>query len=451
MITIDDIEGDFYLRFENEFLSDVIDNYPTKVESLSSFLSTPVSNIMRMKRTGVIRCFHLRKLLTSMSIDKIKIYNELKMMKVGDRGIEIPIRLPLEYSAELAALIGHVMGDGTIDSYGSFEYANKDYTLIEKIKEYVYRVFNCTTYREIKVRKPNGIVFKLIYPAVIGRLLKKAGAPQGRKVIQVFDVPQWIKDSDYKIKSEFLRALFDDDGSVEKHGMITFTNSKRKNLRKYHDIYINSILSLLRDFGINSQARFVDRDDGNFKADIRITNLNNLEKFYKVIGFNQKERRSRLEEILLNPTRKYDKLGEGMIILYNILNETDNALTTEELSEGINRNLSMTRTYLFRLEKQDKIERVFPQRHKVKTLWKCKNKECKKPEIDSLYSLPEVLSDGPKTASLLSKRLDKNTSTIRRNLIKLKKEKIVKVIRRDSRGLWWGLARECQAAIPVQD
>jgi predicted transcriptional regulator len=439
MITIDDIDDDFYLRFENKFLCDVIDNYPTNVKNLSSFLSTPVSNILRMKRTGVIRYFHLRKILTSMFIDKIKIYNELKTMKVGDRGIEIAVRLPLEYSAKLAALIGHVMGDGTINSYGSFEYANKDYVLIEKIKEYVYRVFNCTTYREIKIRKPRGVVFKLIYPAVVGRLLKKSGAPQGKKVIQTFDVPQWIKDSDYKIKSEFLRALFDDDGSVEKHGMITFTNSKRKILRKYHDIYINSILSLLKDFEINGQARFVDRGDDNFKADIRITNLNNLEKFNKMIGFNQKKRHSRLEEILLNPTRKYDKLGEGMIILYNILNETDKALTTEELSESIDRNLSMTRTYLFRLEKQDKIERVFPQRHKVKTLWKCKNRECETAEIDSLYSLPGILSDGPKTASLLSERVNKNTSIIRRNLIKLKKENIVKIIRRDSHGLWWGL------------
>ena len=439
MITIDDIDDDFYLRFENKFLCDVIDNYPTNVKNLSSFLSTPVSNILRMKRTGVIRYFHLRKILTSMFIDKIKIYNELKTMKVGDRGIEIAVRLPLEYSAKLAALIGHVMGDGTINSYGSFEYANKDYVLIEKIKEYVYRVFNCTTYREIKIRKPRGVVFKLIYPAVVGRLLKKSGTPQGKKVIQTFDVPQWIKDSDYKIKSEFLRALFDDDGSVEKHGMITFTNSKRKILRKYHDIYINSILSLLKDFEINGQARFVDRGDDNFKADIRITNLNNLEKFNKMIGFNQKKRHSRLEEILLNPTRKYDKLGEGMIILYNILNETDKALTTEELSESIDRNLSMTRTYLFRLEKQDKIERVFPQRHKVKTLWKCKNRECETAEIDSLYSLPGILSDGPKTASLLSERVNKNTSIIRRNLIKLKKENIVKIIRRDSHGLWWGL------------
>ena len=239
-------------------------------------------------------------------------------------------------------------------------------------------------------------------------------------------------------------ALFDDDGSVEKRGMITFTNSKRKELKKDHEIYINSILTLLREFKINGQVRFVNRDDGNFKADIRITNLNNIEKFKDSIDFNQQRRRSRLNEILLNPIRRYDKFGEGMIILGNILNETDEALTTEELSKRIDRSLQMTRAYLFKMEKRDKIERVFPQRHKVKTLWRYKNKQCKTPEIDSLYSIPRILSHGPRTTSFLSKKLGKDVSTVRKNLMMLKEMGGVEVIRCDSHGSLWGLALEHQ-------
>ncbi len=435
-ITINDIEDDFYLRFERQFLSNLIDEGNVKIGNMSSFLSTPDSNIIRMKRTGIIRCSHLRKLIPLTNIELI--YKNLKAMKVGGRGIEVPVRLPIEYSTELAALVGHVMGDGTINSYGSFEYANKDYILINKVKDHTYDVFKCRIYREIQVKKPRGIVFKIMYPSLIGRILKIAGAPQGKKVTQVFDVPDWIKRSNPKTKSEFLKALFDDDGSVEIGNMLTFTNSKRKKLIKYHEIYINSICNLLQEFGINTQIRFRDQDD-NFKADIRITNLRNLEKFEENIGFTQKRRRSRLKYILLNPTRKYNKSGEGMKIIYNILEKSHRALTTEELSSEISRNLSMTRNYLFRLEKSGKIERVFPQRHKVKTLWKCKNKEYEIPLTESLNSIPEILSDGSKTSNLISEILNKDRTLVIKNLHKLKKQNKVKIIKRDSQGFWWGL------------
>jgi predicted transcriptional regulator len=431
IISIRQLDKNFFLRFNKKFVSDIID---TK-NNLEEILSTPKSNLRRIKQTGVIKLEHFVKLMELGKINESEACEHLIGLKSGDRGTEVRITLPINCDSHIAALIGHVMGDGTIHSDGSFEYTNKDYILIRKIKHYMKISFGCEDFRERIEERPTGQIFKIIYPSVIGRLLKIFGAPQGKKVDQVFDVPEWIKNGNHEIKSEFLKALFDDDGSVETKNILSFTNSKRKELRKYHEIYINSISKILNEFEINTQIRFVDRDS-NFKADIRITNLTNFEKFKKSIGFTQVKRKQRLDTALLNPTRKYNKLGEGKRIIHKILENSNKALTTEEISELIKRNLSMTRNYLFRLEKENLVERAYPQRHKVKTMWKIKGRECIVPHGDSLYSICDILSKEPSTAEEITKKLDRQVTTIRKNLRFLKSHKKIKSTKSGRSTVW---------------
>ena len=111
--------------------------------------------------------------------------------------------------------------------------------------------------------------------------------------------------------------------------------------------------------------------------------------------------------------------------------------------ENIKRfEILQSKTYLFRLEKDRLIERVFPQRHKVKTLWKCKGKKCEVPQIDSLYSIIDLLSKGPKSVGFLSRKLERDITTIRRNLRGLEAKKIVKIERYEKNAIWWKLDPE---------
>ena len=117
-------------------------------------------------------------------------------------------------------------------------------------------------------------------------------------------------------------------------------------------------------------------------------------------------------------------------------------MTTKELSEKINQVLSATRCYLFRLEKNGKIQRVYPQRHKVKTLWKVVGKEYNLvPVIDSLHSIILLLKNqGPLNSNKLSKKLNMGKGTINKNLRKLQIEGKLKIIYRNREGCWWDVA-----------
>ncbi len=441
LIKLKNLEDDFYIKLNTNFLKILIRKLEeTKQIRAHRFLQTPSCNIKRMEKNGVIRFEHLKKLSQVILIDEEEITKNIRKMKTGDRGIEIPVKLPIEVSLQLAALVGHVIGDGTINSYGAFEYTNSAKEVVEKVKEYIKFVFNYNCIKSRTERKTNTTVHKIIFPSVIGRLLKLAGAPQGKKVTQSFDIPDWIKKGDEKIKSAFLRALFDDDGSVNSGSIVEYINSKRKNLRKEHGVYMNSVAKLLSDLGVtNHYVRYVERGD-NFSAYVRITNLRYLELFQNKVGFCHKKRKERLIKYLKKPTRNYTKRGEGEEIILNLLRSK--IMATEEIALKINRVFSATRRYLYRLERKGKIERVYPQRHKVKTLWKVLGQEYKNiPKIDSLYSISLILERyGPLNSNKLSEILGKNKATINRNLNELQAQGKVRVIKSDINGYWWDLA-----------
>lgn len=105
-----------------------------------------------------------------------------------------------------------------------------------------------------------------------------------------------------KIKSLFLRGLFDSEGGVIGKNLdkrryacrwIHFSNSKRE--------IINAVSKLLEDFGIRHRIRSrVHSGFGSKKTqyEILIFRLENLEKFYKCIGFSIKRKINKLLEVI---------------------------------------------------------------------------------------------------------------------------------------------------------
>jgi len=123
----------------------------------------------------VIRFEHLKKLSQAIQVEDEEITKNIKRIKTGDRGILVPLKLPIKTSPQLAALVGHVIGDGTINRYGSFEHANSAIEVTNKVKNYVKLVFNCNLFRLRAEEKTNTIVNTIMFPSVVGRLLMLAG------------------------------------------------------------------------------------------------------------------------------------------------------------------------------------------------------------------------------------------------------------------------------------
>jgi len=195
-------------------------------------------------------------------------------------------KLPIFASEELASIIGNAFGDGYVSNQ-KFKYVNKRKELVIKVKENMRNVFGVNG-REfyIKNKKCYGIEF----PGVVGKLLIMVGAPNGRKTIQKTIIPAWIKRDDSGIKSNFLKTLFDDDGSVclgKYQKFITISFYKNKSIVSNLIKFLNELRELLKEKNVFASKVLYKKDYKDTQEfGFRIYGFENLKNFYENIGFD---------------------------------------------------------------------------------------------------------------------------------------------------------------------
>jgi intein/homing endonuclease len=123
-------------------------------------------------------------------------------------------------------------------------------------------------------------------------------------------VPFWIRNGTRDIKREFLRAIFDDDGSVlytkkypSKNVNLHFTRLKTRS--KNLIAMFGEIKQMLKELGIYSNEPYTARTysvggQGRVVMGIFISDYRNMVKFHKTIGFTQVEKNLRLIRCLKN-------------------------------------------------------------------------------------------------------------------------------------------------------
>ena len=153
--------------------------------------------------------------------------------------------VPIFFSTKKASLIGHLHGDGGI-YHSSIFYSNKALELIEEFRillKEVYRVEAWKPYWDGIVYKTGSAAIKIITDL---SKYKHEGS--------LWEVPGEIKICK-KFQAPYIRALFDDDGSVY------FSHYTRK-IRLYSKSLngLKTVRNLLLNFNINSKIylRFVD-------------------------------------------------------------------------------------------------------------------------------------------------------------------------------------------------
>lgn len=142
----------------------------------------------------------------------VKIENSFVYFKLH-RGQYVPrVKLPFKPNEKLASLFGHVLGDGCIKAREeSFCYVNKNKDLIEEVKRGFKELFEINTKERFNGKRG---FYEVQSPKVIAKFLVLCGFPKGEKMKQILTIPNWIKNGSFKIKSAFIRALFDDEGTV---------------------------------------------------------------------------------------------------------------------------------------------------------------------------------------------------------------------------------------------
>lgn len=289
--------------------------------------------------------------------------NILVIKKRFGRGIPIKIKLPFYPSPELANLIGHSFGDGHIGKEGRFLYVNKEKQLIENIRFIVKKLFGIS-HCCIRMKSPKRDCFEIKYPAVIGEILTVCGAIKGNKIKTEFDVPDWVKNGAGRIRSAFLRAVFDDEASIYPIRRKCIKINMNKEEAKIDSLYkfLFSIKEILQHLGIVSgkisiSGPFISKSGvKTLKLLFTITGRENLEQFRKHVGFDHLSKASKLQNVL----ESYHDLllnDEAESLVTDFLSKTDKYVMTRDVARQLKLKLSAARYHLAKMHKKGRLER----------------------------------------------------------------------------------------------
>ncbi len=294
--------------------------------------------------------------------------NNMVQLKSG-RNIAT-LTFPIESNVHLAVLIGHILGDGHLHKdQRHFHFANKSIELINEVKELVKIIFGI---RRKEVLRHDKEIFDLNFPAIVARLLILCGAPTGRKTTQSFSIPTWIKNGDIKIKSAFLRALFDDEAWVEtaQGGFcIGIGLNKKVNLLNSHFKFIDDIKEILLELGIKTTNTFKrSQNDDSVQLGFKIIGLENLKNFNENIGFVHRIKQEKLNFIINNFKQLQFSKKEAK---FKILKELGNRqMKSRELANKLNRDQKTIWKHLNQLHKKNLVIKIGT---KNKVFWKANN------------------------------------------------------------------------------
>ncbi|MBT3985691.1 hypothetical protein HOD38_02700 [archaeon] len=234
-----------------------------------------------------------------LSVEKfVKSYKSKKYAQKAVKYLISKDLLPLEANEDTAALVGHLMGDGSLskDCYvGEFRFFGSE-TKLKIIKSKITQIFNVEPKRFYQ--RKGGFVLRY-NNCIIARLFNLIGVPRGNKVRTPFGVPRWIKSSNSSVKRSFLIALCDDELSSprkDKRGYIEplrLKFNKTEKLLEEGKSFLHEIKYLFNEFGILCNPIKVNNDKyknkyGEITRSIYFnisSKKNNLKKFEEKVGF----------------------------------------------------------------------------------------------------------------------------------------------------------------------
>jgi len=222
-----------------------------------------------------------------------------------------PKNLPLKESAyklseELAYILGVIEGDGSISKVcNNICLSCKDRDFIEEFKR------NLEEWSGIKT----SVIYKIDYSKKNRNDLFSVVlcSKEAKLVLNNFNFDSLLNSTE-KIKSNFLRGIYDSEGSVIKANL----NIKRKDYTRKVVFYntnketILFVARLLKDLGIDCSIYNPKLSENRFgnKPVYRIvfSNRKNIERYYKKVGFSIMRKQEKLKDIVNSYVSKYYEL-----------------------------------------------------------------------------------------------------------------------------------------------
>lgn len=260
--------------------------------------------------------------------------------KVG-KSVKNP-KFPFILSDKLSSLAGHSVGDGGIglgEARYIPHYTNKSPALLKNFKNLL------SSFGDMEIKKYRNIFDAdfLRAPSIVGVILVQmfGSFTRENKV-----VPKSIQHSGKKNKSAFLRALFDDEATVDVSGHKIGILMKDKPV-------IEGARKMFKELGI--RAGKITKKEGKYWR-FRITGKKDLEEFQREIGFSHPEKKKKLNRLLNNYKIDQYKNGEIRKIMMAII-QKERSINPDELARRLERSpRGRFKMHLYQLEREKKIK-----------------------------------------------------------------------------------------------
>lgn len=224
--------------------------------------------------------------------------------------------LPITASPELAGIVADLIGDGHLQGEPKwrFDYCSKSIKELERFGMEVYKLFGVKG--KIRPCTTNKLGKSFLYGVnckPLARALYICGVPEGEKVTQKFDIPEWIIE-DREYFGQFVSRLYCCEGTVD-YGApsidlemykiknllpdgIRFFEQLRSNLESHFDVHCTKVF-----IGSKISRRKDGRDSIGIR--IKIKRKADVKRWVEVINYpfdpSKKERiLNKLEEKPLN-------------------------------------------------------------------------------------------------------------------------------------------------------
>ena len=187
----------------------------------------------------------------------------------------------LSLSVNKVRIIGHVLFDGCSYKNGYshiIRYINSSKRLVDQFIEDIEKVYGIfPTHLEV-IKNPKVVIYKVTFSSkLLFEDLKRYFSSYSTK--DVSPIPKEIMDSSKEIKLEFLRAFWEDEGSISFNGRLM---ADQKN-----EVIIRQLIEIHKDFGLNLKLCSYKDYTGMMYKIYLSKNKDNLVRFYNLNLFDK--------------------------------------------------------------------------------------------------------------------------------------------------------------------
>lgn len=291
------------LKFLNKLLNNASKSIsPYRSKEFADKIGCPINEIKKSSLTIYgwskgYRTVPLSKLIKIINLSNYTwqdVEKNLISMKAGIRSGEIYPKLPLLIDEKIGCIVGHILGDGSIDKrFHSVFYSNSDIVLLKEFRINMKSLFGIEPRIWIQEKKafnektrwmrrannlndvPEGHQVGLFYPKICSDILYsicgKFAEGKNKKITKE------IKDKNTTFKTGLIRAFYDDECSI---------NSQNYTLRLHQDRIdiLDDIKQMLKDLNINSNPIKFYKKRGKLRYYFNINSFENYSLFFNIIG-----------------------------------------------------------------------------------------------------------------------------------------------------------------------